>query len=638
MSLKKRGQVTIFIILGIILLLSVMLFLFLRREVSVFKPEAVLPPEIVPINQYILDCVEEISRDGARIAGANAGFIELPTEIETNPEAYLPPFPISPVKTPLWFYRGQRRVPPLNYIVFQLENYIHENLPECLREFEAFKTAFNITELGNISVEIELSEEDFTVNINYPLDIILKAKEQKFFLEDFSVSIPFRIRKMYELAAQILDQELLTSFLETRTIDLIAMDPKIPYTGAEFSCQPKTWQMQDVQDKLKRLLAINLPRLAVEKTKYAPIPKQYPYEQHHNIWEVTDIKYPDTHVTFSYDEAWPFELFIRPSQGKTLRSNANRGQEMLSFMCMQIWHFTYDVRYPVLVTLKDDAAGTHEDYTFNFGFDVSINHNMPDKSNFAPMKFSFETAAKESDYCAQAQTNMLTVHTFENVSTEEIGDLTTEIDGVNITYTCMRMRCPVGQSEWQFRGAVSYISAEVPSCPNGVLRGEKPGYEPVEKFASVTTETSMDLYLTPVIEIPIRVVKHYQYSPEQELELTEEDSAFITVRTGSFDSDAAYSVNAAAALKLLAKWDYAYNLTVLLADDATIRGGYKAVWPVEWEKLKQAKEIVFHVFERPYIDPEQNPEESAETLAKLEQFVLEYNIPPPEIITVIRPK
>ncbi|MBW2978202.1 hypothetical protein KY331_05120 [Candidatus Woesearchaeota archaeon] len=632
---KKRGQITVFIILGIILLLSAALFFFLRQEVSVFKPTVLVPPEIVPVNQFILDCVETISRDGANILGANGGFIDIPDEIETEANAYLPPFPISPVKTVLWFYRGQTRIPPLNYVILELETYVHDNLPICLQGFEPFNKTFNITELGDISVDIDLGEEDFRVDVNYPLDVILKAREQKFFLEDFSVKIPYRIKKMYELATQIIREEIRTKFIERRTIDLIAMDNDIPYTDMAFSCRSKTWQIKDVENKLKHLLYINLPRIAVDRTKYEPIPKKYPYEQNHYVWPITEEKYADTHVSFSYDESWPFELYIRPNEGRTLKSNANRGQDFLNVLCVQLWHFTYDVRYPVLVTLKDDATRKHDDYVFNIGFDVSINHNAPDKSNFASAIFSFETTAKEEEYCRETETNRLTVHTFENVSTQEAGDLTTEIDGVNISFTCIRMKCPIGQSEWQFRGAVSYVSEQVPQCANGVLRGEKPGYESREMFVTTNTEKSVDLYLTPVIEIPVTVVKHYEFSPAEPLELDEENSALITIKRGDFESDASYYSDAESpsTLKLLAKWNYNYNITIYLSDDVTIRGGYQGNWTADWEKLKYAKEIRFHVLERPYIDPERSPEQAIEVITKLDQLTQQYSIPEPEIIT-----
>ena len=300
---KKKGQITIFIILGIILLLSAALFFFLRQEVSVFKPTALIPPEIVPVNQFILDCVESIAEDGANILGANGGFIYIPDEIKTETSAYLPPFEISPIKTVLWYYRGQKRVPPLDYMRLELVTYIEENLPACLQGFDAFNKTFNITELGKISSAVKLGEEDFTVDVNYPLDVILKAKEQKFFIEDFSISIPYRIKKMHELANQILERELISKYFEERTIDFIAMHPDIPYTDMAFSCSGKKWELKDVQAKLKKLLSVNLPRINVDKTDFAPIPDEFPYEQNHFIWNVLEERYPDTHVSFSYDES-----------------------------------------------------------------------------------------------------------------------------------------------------------------------------------------------------------------------------------------------------------------------------------------------------------------------------------------------
>lgn len=632
---KKRGQITIFMILGVILLLSFLLFYFLRREVSVFKPETVVPPEIIPVNNFILGCVDSVSREAGNLVGANGGYVELPPGIANDRLAAVPDFTFSPVRTALWFYRGQNRIPPLDYIQFQLENYIHDNLIECLQGFEPFRQTFNITELGNLSLNVDLADEGFIVDVKYPLDIILRAREQKFFLDDFSVTVPFRIKKMHELAEKIIREELATRFIETRTIDLIALDPAIPYTGSEFRCMPFRWEIKDIESKLRRLLNINLPRIVVDSTEYEPIPKENEYERNHYVWPVTEEKYPGTHVSFSYDESWPLELYIRPNKGKYLRSNPNRGQEMLSFLCMQIWHFTYDVRYPVLVTLKDDATRIHEDYTFNFGFDVSINHNMPDKSNFASSTFSFDTAPKEDDYCSNAKSNILTVHTFENVSTKEAGDLITEIDDVDISFTCVNMRCPVGESEWQFRGAVSYVSKEVPYCVNGVLRGEKEGYEEAEMFVTTDKEKSVDLYLRPTIEIPISVVKHYEMSPSVQEEFEEGDSAYLTLKADNFESEAAFSHNSTGTLKLLSKWNYEYNLTIYLMDESTIRGGYQVVWTAEWDKLRSAKEIVFHVLERPYSE---DPEKLAEMVTKMDQLSLQYSIPDPEIITVIRPR
>ena len=632
---KKRGQITVFMILGVILLLSFLLFYFLRREVSVFKPETVVPPEIIPVNNFILGCLDSTSREAGNLVGANGGYVELPPEIANDRLAAVPDLTFSPVRTALWFYRGQNRIPPLDYIQFQLENYIQDNFIECLQDFEPFRQTFNVTELGNISVKVDLDYEGYIVDVKYPLDIVLRAKEQKFFLEDFSVITPFRIKKMHELAEKIIREELSTRFIETKTIDLIALDPTIPYTGSEFRCMPFTWEIKEIESKLRRLLNINLPRIVVDKTEYEPIPGENEYERNHYVWPITEEKYPGTHVSFSYDESWPFELYIRPNKGKYLRSNINRGQQILSFLCMQIWHFTYDVRYPVLVTLKDDATRTHEDYTFNFGFDVSINHNMPDKSNFASSTFSFDTTASEDDYCSGAKANILTVHTFENVSTKEAGDLITEIDDVDISFTCVNMRCPVGESEWQFRGAVSYVSKEVPYCVNGVLRGEKEGYEEVEMFVTTDKEKSVDLYLRPTVEIPISIIKHYEMSPSVEEEFEEEDSAYITLEADDFGSEGAFSYNSTGTLKLLANWNYEYNLTIYLMDESTIRGGYQIIWTPDWNKLRSAKEIIFHVLERPYSE---DPEKLAEMITKMDELSLRYSIPDPEIITVIRPR
>ena len=310
-----------------------------------------------------------------------------------------------------------------------------------------------------------------------------------------------------------MQEENTDMFLEEKTIDLIALDPDIPYTDIEFTCEPKIWYKSDIRNKLKHLLRTDLPLIRVDKTKYKPIPQDRPYEANHFVWEVSSLRYPTTHVSFTYDEKWPFELNIMPSDGEFLRSNAQKGQELLSAFCMHLWHFTYDVRYPILVTITDEAAKGHGKFTFNFGIEIGVNHNAPDKTNFGTTRFEFNSGAEAADrFCIETPRNILTVHTFENVSTDDYGDLIQEIDKVNLTYTCMKFKCPMGQSEWAFGGSVAILSEEFPYCINGVLKAEKEGYETAKKFVSTNKEKSTEIYLTPIIKRNITVVKHYQYS------------------------------------------------------------------------------------------------------------------------------
>jgi len=418
-------------------------------------------------------------------------------------------------------------------------------------------------------------------------------------------------------------------FIEDTAIDLIALDPDIPYTDLEFTCQQKVWYVEEVRDKLKHLLRTDLPLIRVDQTEYEPVPLNRPYEAAHYIWEVTSLKYPSTHVSFSYDEKWPFEFYVRPNHGPILKSNAQQGQELLSFLCIHLWHFTYDARFPVLVTITDEPGKKYDGFTFNFGFEAGISRNRPDKTNFGITTFDFEQPSSDDErFCKESQKNILTVHTFENVSTDDYGDLTEEIDKVDITYTCLRLKCPIGQTEWSFGGAVSILSKEFPYCVNGILKGTKEDYKDSQIFVTTNEEKTVDLYLTPIINKNFTVVKHYQYSNLLEEELDKDETAIITLKrkNTSFTSAIYPTIEENAGLELLAKWDYTYDLEIYLADDAGIIGGYKAEWTPSWDMMKNTNEIKFHVIEWPYTEDQA---EQYQFLAQLE--TQSQSVPKPEL-------
>ena len=82
----KKGQVTIFIIVAIILVFAVVIFFFYRE--SIFKDK--VPATISPVYSSFLDCVEEDTLLGVDILGTQSGHIYV-NELEFSPgSAYMP--------------------------------------------------------------------------------------------------------------------------------------------------------------------------------------------------------------------------------------------------------------------------------------------------------------------------------------------------------------------------------------------------------------------------------------------------------------------------------------------------------------------------------------------------------------------
>jgi len=195
--MKKRGQVTIFIIIGIIILLLTTIFILYRNQVTIFKPEIIIPTEVEPVKNYIEDCIYVTAEEGIRLLGANGGFIRFPDSIDNDPSASITTNPFfKDIKTPLWRYRGQTRIPSEAQMIADLEYYIEENLNTCMLDLEPFQALFSI-EKGNTSVKVELIDDGVLVELNYPLKLVLGQKNQTTTINQFTSLVPLRLKHIY---------------------------------------------------------------------------------------------------------------------------------------------------------------------------------------------------------------------------------------------------------------------------------------------------------------------------------------------------------------------------------------------------------------------------------------------------------
>ena len=623
--MKKKSQVTIFIIIGIILLLSVALFLYLRQEITIFRPREVYPPEVMPIVDFMDTCLNDLGTQAANIVGSTGGYIEIPPEIANDPSAHisLAPPGIPTAKVPLWYYQGQNRIPTLEFIKDQMEGYIEERYRECLNNLTEFRQRFNITELGQIMITVNLEEENTPIELSFPLEISDVLGKRLAKIETRTVTLPFRIKKAYTLAAAIMEAEQRDMKLEDITMDLIALDPDIPYADMEFTCSKKRWSINDIINKLRVMLRTNLDELRIGNTDFVEVPKSKPYIFHHYIWLVTDVTYPDMTASFTYDEKWPLYLYARPNKGSYLESGMQQGLDVMSWLCIQNWKFTYDIRYPVLTTVKDKKS----DYSFNFAFRVLIDHNQPTRHTFPVSVFEFETNPTISEYC-DSRVHDITVLTYDNVSVNGVEDYI-EIDGVDVSFTCLKYRCELGKTEWSESGAVAELTAAFPYCVLGILRGKKEGYKDAHVFMSSERPKTVELYLTPIKEVETyTVVKHPDLNTLAKQPIDEDEIVSISIERPGHSTFGLYPRQTDIPLTFLAEADFNYTVQMYLTDlDGDFKGGYKSVWTPDWSELRDAKQIKFHV----YYSMDAEGDKVLDSLVSLENLSVE--IPEPEIIT-----
>ena len=628
----KRGQVTIFVVIGLIMLISVSLFLYFRY--SAYSGAELVQPEIVPVKNFVESCIGAVARNGISILGLNGGYITFPEEIENDPLSYLSSGPSAAFKNPYWWYKGISRIPSLEDMQGQLDAYIISEMPNCIADFGELQKDYNIEAGKKIEAETEFTDNDVRVVMTYPLTIKSKTNDTQIKLSKHAVQVPVRLKKTYELAKLIMERENNGSFIERKTIDLMVLDPSIPTTDMEVSCKEKKWLVPEVRGKLKELLQKNLPYIKVAGTRfdkdiYVPLPRQVQKEEkyensyfnYHYIWEVTEENNPDISVSVAYDKDWPMEFTARPSRNGVMSSNAQKTTQALGFFCLHTWHFTYDVVYPVRVTVADLPTSQHEGFNFDFAFEASIDHNQPARSSFASTTFPVADRLANEKYCNDAG-NEITIYTADKFSSEPLPN-------VNLTFACGSFSCNIGETEWVSLGADTSLTKNLPYCVSGVIRGKKEGYKEASAFIQTDfPKRSFNLELSPVKEFRnFRVVKHSSSTLlEEPLAAGEKATIIVKQPEEALESYGTFHDPDTQPIVLFSSGDFEYDVTVYLIKDEELIGGYEGKWAVNPDEAKQANELVFHaVVEDP---PSSNDDDRYMFLSTIASY--SQDIPAPE--------
>ena len=623
---RKKGQITLFIILGILMLTAVGMFIYFRSSVS--KEAEIITTEYSPVIGFVDSCIDSIARDGIKTLGLNGGYIYFPPNIESNPRAYLGATPIPELKNPYWWYDGIEAVPTEAFLKNQLERHVTTQLKTCLNKFDELPD-YKINEAGSIKTKVELTRTGVNVKVEYPL--LVKKAEQIMRIEEFTIDVPVRLKKVYELARAIMEIENNNMFLEEKTIDLISMDDDIPVTEVKLTCEKQQWLLSDIKEKVKRLLRVNLPYVKIKGTDYnqgayVPTPTgahtyNDSYYNYHYIWDIDQEDLTGMHVSISYDDKWPLTINARPSRNGILSSNAEKGQEMLSFFCMHIAHFTYDIVYPAMVSIADEKARDHERFLFRFPFKVSVNHNQPYRESFGYELLEGTDRIDSEEYCREIR-NEISIYTMDKATEEPVGD-------VDLTFVCGRFSCDIGKAEWIGYGAAAGLTKRLPYCTQAIIIANKEGYDETKTFIQTDIEgRSYDLSLAPVKEIDDYLVeKHMMSSPQLADYFREGDKAVITLKIPekNFESYGVYPAAQKVPLKFLAKEDNTYKLEIYVTNGEKFIGGYVGDWTITKNQIDTASRIKFHTI----ISDAQTDEETYLFLSGLESY--SEQIPGPEI-------
>jgi hypothetical protein len=176
--MEKRGQTTLFIILGIVLVILISL-VFVYKDSLVdlvgLSQEVVYPSEVEELRDDLLDCFSDTAETTFFELGYQGGYSDLPRD------SYETGF----LNVPYFFSYGEVKM--VDVSEFEEEFAVgFENGLDCV-DF----SGYNVTE-GEMEVNVEISEGLVEYSVDYPLEVVYGATVYDVSESyEFSLSVPF---------------------------------------------------------------------------------------------------------------------------------------------------------------------------------------------------------------------------------------------------------------------------------------------------------------------------------------------------------------------------------------------------------------------------------------------------------------
>lgn len=544
---SKNAQITVFIIVGIVLLIGVSTFLMLRdssvRDRFEEGSQRVVVEQVAsdfrPVQEFITTCLRDVAKEGVRRVGLHGGYVypeELnadrfnPTSSNVNSIYFWPG--LDDYKVAYWWHmssedtclrtntcRFSSHRPELtgtsNSIEKQLEKYIENEIDKCINDFSYLtRQGFDIDKDRPI-VDVTIASDDVFVELKMTTQAIFGNREQT--LTVYRTRLDVDLADIYKMASLISGFQADNAFLELQLLELIALysgtssnsmfpptfEPNANQIGGNLR---QIWTRTEIRSNLMSVLASYIPMITVyESLNFAPKSFDNDFDSAFFTGMMVSLGVDDEfgsryNVDFNYRNWWDVYLSIGNSelvQAEALKiPYLSDLQPLGTFLDQALpvrYSFGYDVSYPVMVTLRNPFAFEGDGFTFQFALESNVRNNMPVfVSEGDPIDVNLPGSFFQSVFCNRDNFNSGDIKI-------DVRDASTgqQIPGVSIDYKCASEFCSIGLTKEQDDGI--YFEGKFPPCAGGVLEVSALGYE--SRLFPLSTELNQGFEFPDIIEL-----------------------------------------------------------------------------------------------------------------------------------------
>jgi len=190
----KRGQVSIFLIVALIIIIILSLTYFLRLSISkIQKQEIVKASKSDLIRTDIQSCLTNTANSAIYLLGLQGGFTEKPDKFLT----------INNSIVAFGYYKNAAIINSLKGLETEINSYIEKNLPLCISK-ENQKLIF---EQGSVISKVSINENDIKIEASYPIRIKQEDRVESL-PENYQTELKIRLGYVYNFILGIIQKQL----------------------------------------------------------------------------------------------------------------------------------------------------------------------------------------------------------------------------------------------------------------------------------------------------------------------------------------------------------------------------------------------------------------------------------------------
>jgi hypothetical protein len=539
---NKKAQITLYIILGFVLLAGIAVFFYVRSTVVEEGIAAAIPTieeapsELMPLKEYTENCIYTLAEKALYTMGTQGGYISLEeagirTSMENPTEADGIQFaPDSDLKVPYWWYMKASNdctrcifssfKPDLQRttgtradfsVEAQLDRYIEANLKTCLDDYNPFREqGYEITYKGDLKTRTGVNELDIGVYVEYPIEV--KVAEQTFEFGKYYVTLPLNIKKIYEFGTEIVNAELSYTYLENQALNLITSFSKLqqdrlpPKAETTFKFGGGVvWATENVKKNIEEMLQIYIGAIQVPFTNNFRRKSFSGDMIQENIYSMyapanLDRNFTSLGARFDYLAWWP--IYFDAGQGGLIKPESMNA--LFLPIGVQRYDITYDISYPVLVTINDPDAFNGKGYIFMFAVEANIRNNEAIDEKFTGLQGL--SAFQPTLLCNENQKNSGNITLYAKNGYDG-----KPVENAQISYTCGTDSCFMGATDTD-----GMLKSKFPVCSKGILTVMRTDYFAPAQYLEAKldeSQTAPETRMWPYAEKQIEIRK-WLYSPE----------------------------------------------------------------------------------------------------------------------------